>query len=101
MADTFSQAVRLPVLINLETSEKFEIKQSPVSIGRAPNNDIVLSDGFTSGYHARLFWEEGAWWLEDLQSSNGTSLNGEIIIDPVKLTPGNTIKVGHTNFRIE
>ena len=44
-------------------------------IGRAEHNTIVLEDAFVSAEHALLTRREGQWWLEDLNSRNGTLLN--------------------------
>jgi hypothetical protein len=44
-------------------------------LGAAPDNDVVLSDPFVSGYHLRLSWDGAVWWLEDLNSKNGTQVN--------------------------
>ncbi len=54
-----------------------ELRQRPVTIGRAPDNDIVLRGPNISRLHCRLeFLPGGAWRLEDLRSTNGTYLNG-------------------------
>ena len=45
------------------------------SLGTARDNDIVLGDQFVSGHHLRLRWDGAVWWLEDLQSKNGTLVN--------------------------
>ncbi|GAB1422539.1 hypothetical protein MASR2M15_27730 [Anaerolineales bacterium] len=46
-----------------------------LSVGRFEDNDVYLRyDPFISRYHARLHWREHRWWLEDLDSRNGTYL---------------------------
>lgn len=93
---------RLPVLVNLANEDKCVLDSPSVSLGRAPDNKIVLSnDVYASGRHARIYWESGSWWVEDLGSSNGTSVNQEMISAPHQLSPGDIIKVGRTHFRIE
>lgn len=92
---------RLPVLVNTKTNEKWELKGTTNSIGRHPENDIIISDEYASARHATICWEDGAWWLKDLNSSNGTKLNDELVTEPCKLAPGNRIKVGRTVFLIE
>jgi pSer/pThr/pTyr-binding forkhead associated (FHA) protein len=71
------------------------------AVGRAADNTVVLDDPFASSHHALLLWREGQWWLEDLESHNGTFLNGHAIDAPTRLTPGDTIRVGETTFRFE
>jgi pSer/pThr/pTyr-binding forkhead associated (FHA) protein len=45
------------------------------NLGAERNNDIVLGDRFVSGHHLRLRWDGTVWWLEDLNSKNGTLVN--------------------------
>lgn len=45
-------------------------------LGADPDNDLILSDQFISGHHARLYWDGAVWWVEDLGSSNGTTIDG-------------------------
>ena len=53
----------------------FQLK--PVTtLGAGQDNTLVLSDPYVSGRHARLTWDGAEWWLEDLGSANGTSVNG-------------------------
>src|SRR5439155_664326 len=48
-----------------------------VSIGRAPDNDVVVGDPATSGHHGRIEVRYGSFWISDLGSTNGTQVNGE------------------------
>ncbi len=96
------QGTRLPVLVNLEDGRRFTIQTQAVTLGRDPDCDLVLAeDGYASANHCRIFWDQGRLWLEDLMSSNGTTLNEQIVKIPTKLTPGDVIKAGRTHFRIE
>lgn len=102
MTETPPNPGRMPVLVNLSTNESHTIDKASVSLGRAPDNTIILdNDGYASADHARVFYDNGAWWLEDLKSSNGTSVNDRLISGPHQLAPGDVIKVGRTQFRIE
>jgi pSer/pThr/pTyr-binding forkhead associated (FHA) protein len=85
----------------LDTNERHTLVGKSIKIGRAPSNEIVLGeDGYASAEHARFYWNQG-WWVEDLMSSNGTRVNDQLITEPTQLSPGDVIRVGHTNFRIE
>ncbi len=72
--------------------------QPYTSVGRAANNTLVLEDPFASHHHALIFWQEECWWLEDLESHNGTFLNEETVSVPVPLTAGDTLMFGETQF---
>jgi pSer/pThr/pTyr-binding forkhead associated (FHA) protein len=94
--------VRLPVLVNLTTNERYELNSPSITIGRAPENNVIVpNDGYASGNHARVYWDQGRWWLEDLNSSNGTTVNDKLITGAWQLNPKDVIKVGRTLFRIE
>lgn len=80
-----------------------EIDPMPVAeqvlIGRAADCDIVLDDTFVSAHHARVYRADSAYWLEDLGSTNGTTVKGEPISAPVKLTDNSRFRIGQTVFR--
>jgi hypothetical protein len=56
---------------NMSVGTVLDLKTN-TTIGARPENDIVLRDKFISGQHARLSWDGVSWWLEDLNSKNGT-----------------------------
>lgn len=67
-----------------------------VSIGRSPDNGLVIDNPAVSNYHARVFNEEGRLMLEDFGSLNGTFVNGQRV-KMVTLKPGDSVAVGkHT-----
>lgn len=72
-----------------------------VSIGRASSNTLVLEDDFASGTHARLTQHSGAWYVEDMDSRNGTWMGGARIDQPVRLYVGSEFRVGQTSVRME
>ena len=93
---------RFPVLINMASGESYTLSNPSITLGRVPeNNVILLEDGYASASHARIFWDQGTWWLEDLMSSNGTHVNDQLISEPWRLSPNDVIRVGRTVFRIE
>lgn len=75
--------------------------QLVTSLGRSPNNTIIIPDTFASAQHALLTWREAQWWLEDQNSRNGTQLNGERISDPTVVSTGDVIGVGRTQLKLE
>jgi pSer/pThr/pTyr-binding forkhead associated (FHA) protein len=71
------------------------------SIGRALRNVVPIDDEFLSAEHALLTWREGGWWIEDMGSKNGTSVNGVRVIKAVPVNRGDTIEVGRVVLRLE
>jgi pSer/pThr/pTyr-binding forkhead associated (FHA) protein len=76
------------------TGREHPIKGDDVVIGRAVENDIVITSKRVSREHARLRHESWKVILEDLESTNGTFLNDERILSPVELRDGDHITVG-------
>ena len=64
-----------------------------VTIGRAPSNQIVVDHPSISAYHALLLRTGTSYWLKDLNSTNGTWMNGDCVTD-VELKDGDTIRFG-------
>ena len=90
-------------LINRKDTLPFNVKEhyllkEEVSLGRAKNNVIVLKDPYISKNHLKIAEDEGDFYLVDLGSANGTYLNGEKILDVVKLKNGDRIRVGQVEF---
>ncbi len=69
-----------------------------ITLGRANDNNIYIKDPFVSKRHMKITEDEGKYYLEDLNSANGTFLNEERIGDVVKLHNGDIIKVGNIEF---
>lgn len=65
----------------------------PVTIGRAPDNDLPIDNLAVSNYHARVYTEAGSLVVEDLNSLNGSFLN-DIRIERAMLKDGDTIQIG-------
>lgn len=74
--------------------------QNEVRIGRDTNCDLSLMDEALSAHHARIIFHHGQWWLEDLDSTNGTFLNREKLIVPAVVITGDEFKCGNTLFNI-
>jgi pSer/pThr/pTyr-binding forkhead associated (FHA) protein len=86
----------------IEPGTERELDSSAVTLGRAPENDLVLdTDEFASVQHARIEPRRDGVWVEDLESTNGTFVNGVKLTRPRKLTTGDVIRVGETDLRYE
>jgi len=79
------------------TGHKLEVPETGMIIGRAQDATLVLDDGQTSSKHAQISIQDGAWCIYDLQSSNGTMVNGQPI-QAVVLNTGDVINIGETQF---
>jgi pSer/pThr/pTyr-binding forkhead associated (FHA) protein len=73
------------------------------SIGRTMDNDIVLPDSYVSRKHAKISFENDAYFIEDTGSTNGTYLNGNDIRGKGKqpLKDGDEIQLGTTAFKFK
>ena len=67
-----------------------------MTIGRAPECELKIEDTYASQQHARLFGRNGAWYVEDLGSTNGTFVNDQKLAAPAMVQPGDSIRIGTT-----
>ena len=72
----------------------YPLLDAECTIGRAEGNTIVLTDGSVSSSHARILRTESGFVLEDLQSRNGTFVNGDRVTEPRPLADGDLIRFG-------
>ena len=85
----------------LSAGETFEIR-GPLTIGRSSDNTVVLeSDEFASARHARIEVREGEAWIFDLESRNGTFVNGRRVVGRSPLRPRDVVRVGATDLRVD
>ena len=69
---------------------------APVTLGRADDSTLVLTDDYASNRHARLVPGDGAWVVEDLGSTNGTHLGPDLVERPTPVPLGQPIRIGKT-----
>lgn len=69
------------------------------TIGREADNDLVVNEDTVSSYHARLTVRDGACWIEDLKSTNGTMVNDARLSRPQALQAGDVIQMGRVQLR--
>jgi hypothetical protein len=74
--------------------------QDELLVGRHPRCDVVLPAGDVSRHHARLNFRDGRWILRDLESTNGTTVNGQPVGRCV-LQPGDDLVIGDYRLRID
>ena len=98
------QKARLVVLKSpaLEPGEEVPVDSLPVAVGRGGQNEVPLEgDEFASAQHARFESRRDGLWVEDVGSTNGTFVNGARVTTPRRLTKGDIVRVGQTDFRVE
>ena len=84
----------------LREGERFDLFGG-LSIGRAGDADVNIDDRYASGLHARVYSRGGRFYVEDMNSTNGTLLNDATVNGEAELVPGDLIRIGDTEFRFE
>jgi pSer/pThr/pTyr-binding forkhead associated (FHA) protein len=72
-----------------------------LSVGRSKEADVRIEDRYASSLHARVFSRDGRFYVEDMNSTNGTLLNGASLNGEAELIDGDTVQIGDTVFRLE
>ncbi len=93
-------AIRLEVRTRNRAPALRSFSQAEVTLGRDPSCDLQLEDETVSVRHARLSYHHGQWWVEDLDSTNGTSLNKEKLSTAAVLMTGDEIKCGKVRVNV-
>ena len=76
------------------------VVRGPVIVGRSPNADIVIAAGYVSARHARFSLMGQSLFVEDLGSTNGTTVNGVPITEPASLKDNDVVSVGDVAIRV-
>ena len=95
--DAFLVAVRGG---GIDPGERFDLFGG-LSIGRSPDADVRIEDRFASSIHARVYSRGANYYAEDMNSTNGTFLNGAVLEGEAELADLDEIKIGDTEFRFE
>ncbi|GIW05856.1 MAG: hypothetical protein KatS3mg060_0661 [Dehalococcoidia bacterium] len=91
---------RLTVLTGQSAlGSEFALRQPEQTLGRQPDCDIVIAHPTVSSRHARIFFYDGDFLIEDLGSTNGTAVNHRAISGPVVLRSGDVIQVGEVHMQ--
>jgi hypothetical protein len=87
---------------SLDEGDEFQLNSAPVTVGRGGQNDLVLEgDDFASARHARIELRGDGVWVQDLDSTNGTYVNGARVAGAQRLDAGDIVRVGATDLRVE
>jgi len=100
LASLKTPIINLEVVIGQDKTVPNRFSENEIVIGRDKNCNLPVTDETVSAHHAHIIFHHGQWWLEDLNSTNGTFLNREKIIIPTVLITGDEFKCGDTLFRV-
>ena len=84
----------------LDAGERFDLFGG-LTIGRSTDADVRIEDRFASGVHARLYGRGARYYLEDMNSTNGTFLNGRQLEGESELSDLDEVRIGDTEMRFE
>lgn len=99
-AGTAEAARHLYITSGVATGTTIDLDESLVTIGRSGDSTLVIVDEYTSTYHARLAKDGESWVLTDLDSTNGTRLNGQRITSPMTVPLFTPVTIGTTTFEL-
>ena len=87
---------------SLDEGAAFALNAAPLTLGRGGQNDLVLEgDEFASSRHARIEVRGDGAWVQDLESTNGTFVNGSRVAGAQRLDAGDVLRVGETDLLVE
>jgi len=84
---------------NILPGTRFDLEPQTV-IGRGPTNTIQIVDNFISSEHTRLWFRNGAWYVQDAGSVNGTFVNNQPAREATLAKVGDIIRVGYIQFKL-
>jgi pSer/pThr/pTyr-binding forkhead associated (FHA) protein len=93
-------ASRLVITGGAKEGLQIDLPDEFLSIGRSSDSGLVVRDDYTSTNHARLLRTEKGWILEDLDSTNGTLLDGNKVSSPTQVPLNIPITIGTTTFEL-
>jgi hypothetical protein len=88
-------------LVEQQSGQEIPLGYELVTIGRHEDNSVVLPDPNVSRHHAEITFQGQRWTIRDMDSANGTYVNGEPILSPHVLRHGDLIRVGQAQFLVE
>jgi len=93
-----------PLKLNVqirENTQELEFKSAEITIGRDSNCDCYINSKTVSTHHALLSFNQNQWWLQDLESTNGTLLNQEPITSQTVIATGDKIQCGEALLTVK
>ena len=94
------KATKIVVTAGEKIGTEIALSGRQLTIGRAGDSDLVVDDEFTSTHHAKLVFINGEWLIQDLDSTNGTLLDGKKIATTTVVPMNTQVRVGQTSFEL-
>lgn len=91
---------RLVITSGPKEGLEIDLPSEQLTIGRSSESSLVIRDDYTSTHHARLMLWNDAWVIQDLDSTNGTFLDGSRVTLPTPVPLGATVTIGTTSFEL-
>jgi hypothetical protein len=91
---------RLVITSGPKQGMEIELPAEQLTIGRSSESGLVIRDDYTSTHHARLMLWNDEWVIQDLDSTNGTFLDGTRVTLPTPVPLGSTVTIGTTSFEL-
>lgn len=91
----------LTVIEGNDLGQTIELVDKSLTLGRVAPSDVIIEDVELSRHHCSLYPELGQWHIADLNSTNGTYVDGRRIGGPAKLTDGCVVRMGRHQLRYE
>ena len=93
-------ANRLVITSGAKEGVELELGSEQLTIGRSADSGLVIRDDYTSTHHARLMLWGEKWMIQDLDSTNGTFLDGKRVSIPTPVPLGTPVSIGTTTFEL-
>src|SRR6266849_3019447 len=91
---------KLSLMFDNKIVKEVSVGSRPVTIGRAPDNDLSVDNLAISNYHAKIYFEAGRMVVEDLNSLNGTFVN-DLRVERATLHDGDKVHVGKHTIKVD
>jgi NADH dehydrogenase len=93
--------IRRVAQLSRDSGAEVALDRDLITLGRSPDNNIVVADSKASRRHALIQYENGTYWIDDLEARNGTWVNTNRIIERHTLEDGDVIRIGNARFTFQ
>jgi len=94
------KATKIVVTAGEKIGTEIALSGRQLTIGRAGDSDLIVDDEYTSTHHAKLVFINSEWLVQDLDSTNGTLLDGKKITTTTVVPLNTQVRVGQTSFEL-